>query len=1045
MAKLCNRSGEPLVESGRCSHCSGKGQASTANDPEMLVSRAKQKKLQKQLERRAGREAKRAKRAAMTTGQKMCRFLLHLLALAVLVTAAMCTLVHFELVDIPVISNIMEKFIRTDAVETTDFQLLQEGAISRKVTDQESARQALDDIAPQLGIKDVERELGECREDAVLGNTYYRFPQEYQGIPVYGRSVVVVADNTESGTLVSGNLTGVGRLNTKPTISFEDASEALTTFITDMPDYRKNTEVSIFPAGSSPLVIYQEKSTAHLAYAIEAVFHNTKGVNCGEFLVEANTGEVLHFSPSLYEATGYAASDTDKKNGFPVFRADDGYYLWNVDEKFYIFNLNGVESQYNLRDSWGQVLKDKNGSTYNVRQWGTGEFVFSENEVFGDTAIERNKDYEAGARLSMYTASISDFYKSFGFSNNKKIYLYYRDGYDGGKNALGGFLNSEIGVISMGIGIGVDEVDIIAHEFTHFVSRSIVVDWIGGNETSSINEALSDIFGEIIESKVTNQEIDWKNIYRNIKKPEGDCLSDYSQYNDSIDCHYASTIISHAAYLMWKGIDGSDTFEALTTEELAKLFYATLYTLPKDCTFSQFRTLTQHTARTMNFTEKQLRCISNAFFQVGIPETELPVAKTISLEILSVDGTPDQDYTVYVRGNGIEQTYTSSTVEAKGLEFPDVGNFEITVKDNTHDYIQASRLVRVIATGGVKKLTMTIMDKVKEENPNIPTDAVEFNGHRYYLYDVAGLSAPENNTWENAQAYCKAVGGHLATIASQEENEFLYNYMRQRGYDSAYFGLAGVNSTGTWVWCNGETVSYTNWAPGEPNNDGNGEKYGMFYWKYTDGAWNDGDFGNLTDQGGTAFLCEWEYPVDATQGGQGSITLPQIIDAMENAAAFYDGWFYQQIYVDRSDVIEANAFVIYHAVDYGGICSLEEWKNEARKFYAEAIVEKFAAWDAGLGSEFRGWIEQNGKLYIAAPTGLGDNFVERYYVELLNSSETQAEVALYIVNNWDHSLRDPYIVTCTLNNGHLVFDMVIDLPQDKPYFISYEELSTAHS
>lgn len=45
MAKLCNRSGEPLVESGRCSHCSGKGQASTANDPEMLVSRAETKKV----------------------------------------------------------------------------------------------------------------------------------------------------------------------------------------------------------------------------------------------------------------------------------------------------------------------------------------------------------------------------------------------------------------------------------------------------------------------------------------------------------------------------------------------------------------------------------------------------------------------------------------------------------------------------------------------------------------------------------------------------------------------------------------------------------------------------------------------------------------------------------------------------------------------------------------------------------------------------------------------------------------------------------------
>lgn len=339
-------------------------------------------------------------------------------------------------------------------------------------------------------------------------------------------------------------------------------------------------------------------------------------------------------------------------------------------------------------------------------------------------------------------------------------------------------------------------------------------------------------------------------------------------------------------------------------------------------------------------------------FQVGIPETELPVAKTISLEILSVDGTPDHDYTVYVRGNGTEQTYTSATVEAKGLEFPDVGSFEITVIDNAHDYIQGSRLVRVTATGGVEKLTMTIADKVKDENPSIPSDAVEFNGHRYYLYDVAGLSAPEDNTWENAQAYCEAVGGYLAAITSQEENEFLYNYMRQQGYDSAYFGLAGVNSTGTWVWCNGETVSYTNWAPGEPNNDGNGEKYGMFYWKYTDGAWNDGDFGNLTDQGGTAFLCEWEYPVDATQGGQGSITLPQIIDAMENAAAFYDGWFYQQIYVDRSDVIEANAFVIYHAVDYGGICSLEEWKTKLESSTQKQLLKNLLLGTRVLGRNF---------------------------------------------------------------------------------------------
>ena len=1092
MAKLCNRSGEPLVESGRCSHCSGKGQASTANDPEMLVSRAKQKKLQKQLERRAGREAKRAKRAAMTTGQKMCRFLLHLLALAVLVTATMCTLVHFELVDIPVISNIMEKFIRTDAVETTDFQLLQEGAISRKVTDQESARQALDDIAPQLGIKDVERELGECREDAVLGNTYYRFPQEYQGIPVYGRSVVVVADNTESGTLVSGNLTGVGKLDTKPTISESD-----------VPDFAQayyNSEE--FSCEVKELVIYS-LNDREPTLAWQALVEADGEVEyC---FVDAKTGDILGaLSQNYTEQAQCSGHDIDDVNQtFFVEYTGDQYVLEDTSKFITVYDANNStlakerEKLYVIVDENDKVYAVKNGKWVDEN----GKPVTIEGENFNllilndkGEVIGKNGVFAVRLKTKNIFTTVSPVTSKTALWNNKKAVtvmsrvslvddfwaeVFHRKGYDNTYGTIvavfddyrgGDTTNAEssggkdfpITVLSFGTDNSLS-LNVIAHEYTHSVEKSISSMAYQG-ESGALMEAYSDIFGEIIEDWANDGmfdgDCDWifdvKQANRNLMSPgssrvplpssyQGTYWKNTDDEDDHGGVHTNNTVISHAAYLMWKGIDGSDTFEALTTEELAKLFYATLYTLPKDCTFSQFRTLTQHTARTMNFTEKQLRCISNAFFQVGIPETELPVAKTISLEILSVDGTPDQDYTVYVRGNGIEQTYTSSTVEAKGLEFPDVGNFEITVKDNTHDYIQASRLVRVIATGGVKKLTMTIMDKVKEENPNIPTDAVEFNGHRYYLYDVAGLSAPENNTWENAQAYCKAVGGHLATIASQEENEFLYNYMRQRGYDSAYFGLAGVNSTGTWVWCNGEAISYTNWAPGEPNNDGNGEKYGMFYWKYTDGAWNDGDFGNLTDQGGTAFLCEWEYPVDATQGGQGSITLPQIIDAMENAAAFYDGWFYQQIYVDRSDVIEANAFVIYHAVDYGGICSLEEWKNEARKFYAETIVEKFAAWDAGLGSEFHGWIEQNGKLYIAAPTGLGDNFVERYYVKLLNSSETQAEVALYIVNNWDHSLRDPYIVTCTLNNGHLVFDMVIDLPQDKPYFISYEELSTAHS
>lgn len=145
---------------------------------------------------------------------------------------------------------------------------------------------------------------------------------------------------------------------------------------------------------------------------------------------------------------------------------------------------------------------------------------------------------------------------------------------------------------------------------------------------------------------------------------------------------------------------------------------------------------------------------------------------------------------------------------------------------------------------------------------DVPDNAVEFNGHYYYIYDFAGLSPDESNTWENALGYCEGVNGYLATITSQEENEFLFSYMKQEGYSSAYFGFSDSTNEGTWTWCNGEQSSYTNWHNNEPNGENSNEDYALFYYKYSDGTWNDGDFGNRTANSGTAFICEWgEYEI----------------------------------------------------------------------------------------------------------------------------------------------------------------------------------------
>ncbi len=128
--------------------------------------------------------------------------------------------------------------------------------------------------------------------------------------------------------------------------------------------------------------------------------------------------------------------------------------------------------------------------------------------------------------------------------------------------------------------------------------------------------------------------------------------------------------------------------------------------------------------------------------------------------------------------------------------------------------------------------------------------SMSYNGHRYKVFDNVA------DTWEEARAYCESLGGHLAVINDEEENSVIYSYMKKIGLENAYFGFSDYEKEGVWKWY-GDESQYTNWHQNEPNNDNN-EDYAMFYYKYQDGSWNDGDFGKNTFNGDTNFICEWE-------------------------------------------------------------------------------------------------------------------------------------------------------------------------------------------
>ena len=96
------------------------------------------------------------------------------------------------------------------------------------------------------------------------------------------------------------------------------------------------------------------------------------------------------------------------------------------------------------------------------------------------------------------------------------------------------------------------------------------------------------------------------------------------------------------------------------------------------------------------------------------------------------------------------------------------------------------------------------------------------NGHYYQRFlNPNGLS----EDWQTLKAYAESLGGYLATVTSQTEQDYIWsNFVSDApilynnpGYISA-IRIGGYKDTdGSWKWVSGEPFVYQNWFQGEPN------------------------------------------------------------------------------------------------------------------------------------------------------------------------------------------------------------------------------------
>ncbi len=120
-----------------------------------------------------------------------------------------------------------------------------------------------------------------------------------------------------------------------------------------------------------------------------------------------------------------------------------------------------------------------------------------------------------------------------------------------------------------------------------------------------------------------------------------------------------------------------------------------------------------------------------------------------------------------------------------------------------------------------------------------------YNGHQYMLFS-RGLS------WTAAKSACEALGGHLVTITSEEENAFVHTLAAG---NNVWLGGNNIKDSGQFDWTTGEEVSYTNWGPGRPDDANWGIGFLRKEYLY---MYNNSEWGNNSNQTDYYYICEWE-------------------------------------------------------------------------------------------------------------------------------------------------------------------------------------------
>lgn len=220
------------------------------------------------------------------------------------------------------------------------------------------------------------------------------------------------------------------------------------------------------------------------------------------------------------------------------------------------------------------------------------------------------------------------------------------------------------------------------------------------------------------------------------------------------------------------------------------------------------------------------------FKNIQTNETTCAEMEEGNYEVFLFDGTYDIEARIdgYLRFEKKNVTINHSKITVCNIVISD------EPLDNTEDEIENNQET----TNDTE--TNTTNEETSNKQPNAKISS------RYEIIKERHL------TWEEAKEKCEKAGGHLVTITSQEEMDYIKQTL-QLGSGRYWIGAYREDKS-NWKWVTGEEWNYTNWSEGEPNDSSNVISNENRVVTWGNGEWNDLNEKNTGEQNG--YICEWE-------------------------------------------------------------------------------------------------------------------------------------------------------------------------------------------